>query len=249
MGSERDWSNAPAHDTCLLWQRRGVSCDLSLHPALPYLNRGGAAALFHSFACLRTGKSPTETGTPMSVILVTGGTDSATFIYFPLQPCGVKLSFIPSVKQNNRGKKAPRTVGCTAHIQQHQAGHKSRSRTLQMSLLFCGSEGTSGHPHAYTPGGSCIMFSLHDLNYAFSMASCVKIPHVRDTRRRVKKTGFEPLCWALWVDSNRSTSLRTSRHKRQCCWGLVSCQLCYRVIRKVPVFVPQHHGSLTLHYN
>lgn len=127
----------------------------------------------------------------------------------PLRPCGDEMGFVHSVHKNNWRKKKKTCSVSTAHIYQHQAWPKTR--TLQKPPLFLGSEDASGHPRASTPGGSCIIFSLHDLNYTFSMASCVKIPHVRDMRRRggkKRKTGFEPLCETSRVDSNPNPFLR-----------------------------------------
>lgn len=90
--------------------------------------------------------TPTETLTPVAEISTAGG----HICHVPLQPCGDKISFMYSAKQNNRrknrGRKRETTVACAGHIQQHQGVHKNQSRTLQMSPLVCGLEGASGKP-------------------------------------------------------------------------------------------------------
>lgn len=123
---------------------------------------------------------------------------------FSLQPCGVKLSFMHSVKQNNRMEKRTEQLAAPLTSSSIRLSTKAKVGHSKCLCCSCSSKGTSGHPYAYMPGGSGIIFSLHDLNYAFSIASCVKIPHVWNTRRRVKNWIWATLLSLMgWLESQR----------------------------------------------
>lgn len=161
------------------------------------------------------------------------------FYLFPLQPCEDQISFMHSAKQSNRrknrggkGKQPSAALFTPSSIRVSTKTKVGHSKWLYSTVAWRVHLDT---PAQYRPAGSCIILSLHDLNYAFSMAPCVKSPHVWDMQRRVKKNQLD---LSHSGKPHGATQILTLSLERLGASGLVSCQLCYRVMRKVPLFCP-----------
>lgn len=160
-------------------------------------------------------------------------TGSATFIYFLFSRVEIRLALCTLLRKITGEKKKEKlavllTSSSTRLSTKNKVGHPKRSSVARRVHLDTPTHICLVEDALFSPYMTWIMHLawLHVWQVPMS-GTC------RGGYKKQNKTGFEPLCKPSWVNSNPDAFLGTCHSE----W-LVSCQLCYRVMRKVPVFCP-----------